>query len=111
MTDTGPRTRISPEIAYRRLEAHPGWVVERHRIHRDVRLPSFTQAMDLLNRIAEVAERLQHHPNLCLHEWCFVRIDLYSQLEDGLTQLDVDLAVAIGALLEKPSESAGAESR
>lgn len=100
--DQPPRTRISPEIAYRRLEAHPAWVVERTRIYRDVRLPSFIDAVDLLNRVAVVAERLQHHPNLCIHEWCFVRIELYSHLENELTHQDIELAIAIDALLEQP---------
>jgi len=88
---------ISPEIAYRALEAHPAWVVERHRIYRDIRLASFRDAVELINRVAGVAERLGHHPNVLLHEWCFVRLELYSHISGGLSTMDVELAMAIDA--------------
>ena len=90
---------MTPEIAYRRLEGHPGWVVERSRIYRDFRLPSFVDAIALVNRVAEVSERMGHHPNIRVHEWCFVQVELYSHLENALTARDVALALAIDAAL------------
>ncbi|HEX6492568.1 MAG TPA: 4a-hydroxytetrahydrobiopterin dehydratase [Candidatus Dormibacteraeota bacterium] len=90
---------ITPEVAYRALEGHPGWVVERERLYRDFRLGSFIEAITLVNRVAEVAERAGHHPNILVHEWCFVRLELYSHLEGALSDLDVDLALAIDAML------------
>ncbi len=95
---------ISPEVAYRALESHPAWVVERHRLYRDFRLGSFTDAIALVNRVAEVAERLGHHPNILVHEWCFVRLELYSHLEGALSDRDVRLAVAIDAMLDNGAE-------
>jgi 4a-hydroxytetrahydrobiopterin dehydratase len=94
---------ISPEVAYRALEGHPGWVVERHRLYRDFRLGSFIEAIALVNRVAEVAERAGHHPNILVHEWCFVRVELYSHLADALSDLDVELALAIDASLNETS--------
>ena len=69
---------VTPEVAYRALEGHDGWVVERHRLYRDFRLGSFTEAISLVDRVAEVAERAGHHPNILVHEWCFVHLELYS---------------------------------
>ena len=91
---------LSPELAYRQLAGHPGWVVERSRIYRDLRFDSFSHAMAFLNRVAEVAEREQHHPNLALHEWSHVHIELYTHLLNGISQRDVDLAVAIDAVVD-----------
>ena len=90
---------ITPEDAYRRLRAHPGWVVERDRLRRDLRLGSFAEAVRLIDRVAGVAEAAGHHPNIRLHEWCFVELEIYSHVTGGLTARDVDLAVAIDALL------------
>ena len=70
-------------------------MVERHRIYRDLRLPSFREAVDLIGRVADVAERHGHHPNITLHEWCFVHLELYSHLTGGLSTKDVELAIAI----------------
>jgi len=44
------------------------------------------------------AEAHGHHPNIVLHDWCFVRLELYSHLLDCLTLADVDLAIALDAL-------------
>lgn len=89
---------ITPEEAYTRLQAHPGWIVERSRIYRDYRFASFRDAVAFITRVADVAEAHGHHPNITLHEWCFVRLELYSQLSNTLTRKDVDLAVALDAL-------------
>jgi 4a-hydroxytetrahydrobiopterin dehydratase len=93
-----PRGLISPESAYLQLKNHPGWVVERHRIYRDLRLASFRDAIEFITRVGEVAERLDHHPNISLHEYYFVRLELYSHVADGITQRDIDLAIAIDTI-------------
>jgi 4a-hydroxytetrahydrobiopterin dehydratase len=95
------RSAISPEDAYRALRKHPGWIVERDRIHRDFRLRSFVDAMDFITRVAAVAESLAHHPNIRLHEWCFVELEIYSHVSGGLTTRDVELSVAIDRMLDK----------
>jgi 4a-hydroxytetrahydrobiopterin dehydratase len=92
---------FSPETAFRRLRDHPSWVVERTRIYRDFRLPSFVAAIALVNLVADVAERQRHHPNITVHEWCFVRLELYSHIENAISQKDVDLALAIDAVLDR----------
>lgn len=90
---------MTPEIAYRALVGHPGWVVERARIRRDFRFDSFVAAIAFLNRVAELAESIGHHPNLRLHEWCFVELELYSHDAGGLSDRDVEFALALDAVL------------
>ncbi len=101
----GPLQAISPEIAYRQLEGHPAWVVERSRIYRDFRFPSFADAIAFVNRVANLAERLGHHPNISVHEWCFVRLELYSHLHNTISRRDVELALAIDAVLQEESSA------
>jgi 4a-hydroxytetrahydrobiopterin dehydratase len=93
------RSAITPEDAYRSLNKHPGWIVERDRLHRDFRLRSFADAIDLITRVAAVAESVNHHPNIRLHEWCFVELEVYSHVSGGLTTRDVELVVAIDEIL------------
>ncbi len=90
---------LTPEDAYRALKAHPAWIVERDRIRRDFRFASFAAAMDFVNRVAVVAETVGHHPNIRLHEWCFVELEVYSHVSGGLTSKDVELATAIDDML------------
>lgn len=103
MTNTaGGNSPISPEAAYRALDGHPGWVVERHRLYRDYRFESFTSAIKFVNRVAELAERLGHHPNIRLHEWCFVQLELYSHQYGTISTLDVEFALALDSRIERP---------
>jgi 4a-hydroxytetrahydrobiopterin dehydratase len=92
---------IAPEDAYRALRAHASWIVERNRIRRDLRFASFSAAMDFVNRVAAVAEAIGHHPNIRLHEWCFVELEVYSHVSGGLTGKDVELAAAIDEMIER----------
>jgi 4a-hydroxytetrahydrobiopterin dehydratase len=91
---------ISPEDAYRALAGHPAWIVERDRLHRDIRLRSFMEAIELITRVAAAAEAMRHHPNIRLHEWCFVDFEVYSHLTGGISRRDVELALAIDKLIE-----------
>jgi len=92
---TRPNEPISPEDASAALRGHPGWVVERSRLYRDFRFPDFRAAIDFVNEVADLAERSGHHPNIHLHEWCFVNLELYSHKAGGLSRYDVDFALAL----------------
>ena len=94
---------LSSEDAYRALRRHPGWIVERDRVRRDFRLASFAEALALVDRVGAVAEEIGHHPNIRLHEWCFVELEVYSHVSGGLTARDVELVTAIDAMLEPPA--------
>ena len=87
--------RISPEAAYRALAEHPAWVVELGRIRRDYRFANFSEALAFVNRVGTLAERLQHHPNIRIHEWCYVELELYSHNEGALTDRDLAFAEAL----------------
>ncbi len=74
-------------------------MVRAARLYRDFRFDSFLAAIAFVNRVAGLAERLRHHPNIRLHEWCFVQLELYSHLDGTLSANDVDFALARDALL------------
>jgi 4a-hydroxytetrahydrobiopterin dehydratase len=96
---------VTPEEASRALRKHPAWIVERDRLHRDFRLSSFLAAIDFIDRVARVAEAVNHHPNIRLHEWCFVELEVYSHVTGGLTRRDVELAVAVDAMLDEQRQA------
>jgi 4a-hydroxytetrahydrobiopterin dehydratase len=90
-----PYAPLTPEEAARALKAHPAWVVERNRIYRDFRFPNFKAAIKFVNEVAELAEELGHHPNIHLHEWSFVQLELYSHAAGGLSRADVEFALEL----------------
>jgi 4a-hydroxytetrahydrobiopterin dehydratase len=66
-------------------------------IARDIQLPDFAAAIALVNQVAELAEEANHHPDILVHGWNKVRLELSTHSEGGITQADLDLARRIDA--------------
>ncbi len=65
-----------------------GWqVVDGHHLEKEYRFPDFRQALDFTNRIGELAEEVNHHPNIFL-TWGKVRVELWTHKIDGLNEAD-----------------------
>ena len=62
------------------------------------RFPDFAAALAYVNRVAELAEQVNHHPDLLLHGWNRVRLTLSTHSEGGLTGADFDMAQRIDGL-------------
>jgi 4a-hydroxytetrahydrobiopterin dehydratase len=67
-------------------------------IVRDLQFADFKEAIAFVNRIADIAEEANHHPDLLAHGWNKVRVTLSTHSERGITQNDRDLAGRIDAV-------------
>ena len=75
----------------------PGWeVIEEHHLSKSYKLPDFKEALQLVNRIGEIAEQQDHHPDMYL-AWGKVRVDIWTHKINGLTESDFILAAKIEA--------------
>ncbi len=74
-----------------------GWARAGDRIEKEVRLSDFGAAMAFVNRVAEIAERLNHHPDISI-SWNRVGLSVSTHDSGGLTALDFELARAVDAL-------------
>ena len=75
------------------------WRQEGEALVRDFKFNDFAGAMAFVNRVAEVAEEANHHPDILVHGWNKVRLTLSTHSEGGLTDADHALAGRIDALL------------
>ena len=57
----------------------------------------FREAMDFANKVAELAEKEAHHPNLTI-SWGMCAIEIWTHDIDGLTESDFILATKIDAI-------------
>lgn len=65
-----------------------GWkIVDGHHLEKEYRFPDFRQALEFTNRIGELAEEVNHHPNIFL-TWGRVRVELWTHKIDGLNEAD-----------------------
>jgi 4a-hydroxytetrahydrobiopterin dehydratase len=75
------------------------WERDGEQIARELKLASFAEAIAVVNRVAEVAEARNHHPDIFVHDWNRVRLSVTNHSAGGLTAADFELAGAIDALL------------
>jgi 4a-hydroxytetrahydrobiopterin dehydratase len=59
--------------------------------------PSFVVAIDLVNSVAVIAERIDHHPDIDIR-WNTVLFAVSTHSAGGVTSLDFELATAIDSL-------------
>jgi 4a-hydroxytetrahydrobiopterin dehydratase len=63
-----------------------------------VELASFPQAIEVVNRVADLAEAADHHPDIDIR-WRTLTFRLSTHSAGGLTEKDFDLASQIDAVL------------
>jgi 4a-hydroxytetrahydrobiopterin dehydratase len=79
-----------------RLQRLPGWERSGKEIRRTWAFADFRGAMAFVNRVAELAEAADHHPDIDIR-YSKVTLALSTHSAGGLTARDFDLAEAIGA--------------
>src|SRR5438128_4038836 len=67
-------------------------------IVREREFKDFAAAIAFVNRVAEVAEQANHHPDILLHGWNKVRLTLSTHSQGGLTEADFEMAAQIDQL-------------
>ena len=91
---------LSPAELSAALEQLPTWSGDGDGIPRTVELPSFRDAVAAIVSIADVAEEMDHHPDIDLR-WRTVHLVLVTHSAGGVTELDLELARRIDALLPR----------
>jgi len=86
------------EITARLPSLGPSWRREGDTLVADLECADFVAAIALVNRIADQAERADHHPDILIHGYKRLRITLSTHAASGLTERDFALAAAIDAL-------------
>jgi len=91
------RDRLSDDAIDRALATLPGWERRGDAIARTFEFPAFMDGIAFVGRVAEAAERADHHPDVDIR-WRKVTCALSTHDRGGITELDVALAREIDAL-------------
>ena len=78
------------------LDDLDGWTREGDAIRKTYTLDSFAEAIAFVNRIAELSERANHHPDIDIR-YDRVACTLSTHSEGGLTEHDLRLARQLNA--------------
>jgi 4a-hydroxytetrahydrobiopterin dehydratase len=92
-------TLLSEDEISAALSDLPAWRREGDAIVCEVRFPTFPEAIAFVDRVADLAEAADHHPDIDIR-WRRVTLSLTTKASHGLTARDVGLATQIDALVE-----------
>ena len=79
------------------LKQHPRWRIEGGQLTRTFELGTFLDAIGFVQRVAQVAEEQDHHPDIDIR-WRKVTLRLITHDAGGLTWRDVAVASACDEL-------------
>ena len=82
------------EIDSKIADLDNGWELKDGKIVKSFQFTSFIDAIEFVNEIARIAERLDHHPIININ-WKTVKLSLKSFDVDAITKRDIGLAEEI----------------
>ncbi len=83
--------KLTPSQLKTALTAVPHWSRSRSVIKRTYEFKDFVAAMAFVNKVARLAEKAQHHPDIDIR-WNKVTLALTTHDAGGLTEKDFELA-------------------
>ena len=75
------------------------WQEKDNSIVENFSFKNFVEAVDFVNKVAALAERANHHPDILIHGYKNVQITLSTHSEGGVTEKDHALARQIDTLV------------
>lgn len=99
-----PCEQYVPPVKGKKIEEYlrqlklPWEVIEEKKIKHQFKFKDFNQAMDFVNKIAEIANQENHHPDICIY-YNKVNVTLWTHFISGLHENDFILAAKIERLI------------
>lgn len=78
-------------------ETPNGWAEVSGALERELVFADFAEALAFVNRVGEVAEEADHHPDIEIH-WNRVRLRLWTHVTGTITDRDRELAERVNEL-------------
>ena len=90
----GGGSPLTEEQANELLKQIPEWTIKDGHVYRQFKFKDFKEAIQFVNKVAEIAEQEQHHPNIKIN-YNKVSIELYTHAINGLSENDFILPAKI----------------
>ena len=74
-----------------------GWTEVGKALERTFEFDNFVDALAFVNRVGEIAERENHHPDVSIH-WNRVTLRWWTHVRGGVTERDAELAARTNEL-------------
>ena len=97
----GNEKPFSEKEARKYLKEVRMWKLEKNKvfkISREIKFRNFVSAMKFVNKVAGLAEREHHHPDMMIYSWNRLKITIYTHAIKGLSENDFILAAKINKI-------------
>lgn len=88
---------LSSREVREKLEEIEGWKIKGSKIQRIYKFKKYMDGIAFVNKLAELAEKEQHHPDLTII-WTTVTVELTTHDAGGITLRDIRMAKKINAI-------------
>jgi len=75
------------------------WKTDNNRWVKEFEFSNFIEAVEFVNKIVPLAESADHHPDILVHSYKKVRIELFTHSKGKITDKDYDLAKEIDKII------------
>ncbi|MDQ3797855.1 MAG: 4a-hydroxytetrahydrobiopterin dehydratase [Acidobacteriota bacterium] len=91
------RRKLSAEEIEANLADLNDWTVANEKLSKRFEFKNFAESLDFVNRVGEIAERHDHHPDILLG-WGYAEFFITTHDRGGITERDFELAKQIDAI-------------
>lgn len=77
----------------------PEWELEDGKVVRRIKFKNFREAVSFVNKVADLAEAENHHPNISIYGWNKVKLTFFTHAIKGLSENDFIMAAKVNQLL------------
>lgn len=81
-----------------KLEEVNGWNYENEKINKEFRFSNFKDALTFVNKVGNIAEEMNHHPDILIHSYNKVKLTVSTHDENGITEKDFKLASKVNSV-------------
>jgi 4a-hydroxytetrahydrobiopterin dehydratase len=89
--------KLTPSELETAIAQLSGWKLVNDKLNKSFKFKNFVEAFGFMTKVAIVAEKMDHHPEL-FNVYSSVVIDLTTHDANGISNLDIDLAKKIDTL-------------
>jgi 4a-hydroxytetrahydrobiopterin dehydratase len=94
---------LNPDALHHALDELASWEGTTDQIAKTYRFANFAEAMRFVNRVARIAEDMNHHPDIHI-SWNKVTLEIASHAAGGVTQDCIELAHRVDGEFGAPEE-------
>lgn len=81
-----------------KLQNLKGWSFTANQLEKEYSFQNFMNVVSIVNTIAEIAESMDHHPDLLIHSYKKLKVMISTHSAGGVTEKDFALADRIERL-------------